>query len=141
MNTTTSPWRRLYELPPDAADGPYDQAVHVMDTVYGYFHPEPPLQADYWAYSTLRGYAWPAVRKELEVLNVELPTMGVEDVPVTLYSHASKRVIGTTIDRWLDVVQPGAADGTGGDKLVVEKWLQWQPPFEYEDQPGGVWEG
>ena len=39
--------------------------------------------------------------------------------------------------RW----QPAAAGGTSGDKLVVEKWLQWQPPFEYGDQPGGVWEG
>lgn len=37
--------------------------------------------------------------------------------------------------------QPAAAGGTGVEKLVVEKWLQWQLPFEYGDQPGGVWEG
>lgn len=35
------------------------------------------------------------------------------------------------------VWQPGAA----GTRLVIEQWTQWQPPFEYGNDPGGVWEG
>lgn len=35
------------------------------------------------------------------------------------------------------VWQPDAA----GTRLVIEQWTQWQPPFEYGNDPGGVWEG
>ena len=28
-----------------------------------------------------------------------------------------------------------------GSRLVIEQWTQWQPPFEYGNDPGGVWEG
>ena len=40
----------------------------------------------------------------------------------------------------IDIVlvwQPDAA----GAAMVIEKWTQWQPPFEYGQDPGGVWKG
>ena len=35
------------------------------------------------------------------------------------------------------VWQPDAV----GSRLLIEQWTQWQPPFDYGEDPGGVWEG
>ena len=28
-----------------------------------------------------------------------------------------------------------------GRSITIEEWRQWQPPFEYGDSKGGLWEG
>lgn len=28
-----------------------------------------------------------------------------------------------------------------GDRIIIEKWSQWQPPFEYGGAGGGIWQG
>lgn len=37
-------------------------------------------------------------------------------------------------------VRPGGS-ASDGDRLTVIGWTQWQPPFNYDEGPGGVWEG
>jgi hypothetical protein len=37
------------------------------------------------------------------------------------------------------LIQTGAQDGPA--ILLVEAWTQWQPPFVYDEGPGGIWKG
>jgi hypothetical protein len=40
----------------------------------------------------------------------------------------------------IDMVLVWQPDAAGG-RLQIEQWTQWQPPFDYGEDPGGVWEG
>ena len=40
----------------------------------------------------------------------------------------------------IDLVLVWQPDAVGG-RLLIEQWTQWQPPFDYGEEPGGVWEG
>lgn len=38
-------------------------------------------------------------------------------------------------------VTAGVLASSGTDRLTVESWTQWQPPFQYDTAGGDVWEG
>ncbi len=38
------------------------------------------------------------------------------------------------------LVRPGIVQA-GQKRIIIEQWIQWQPPFDYEGGSGGIWEG